>query len=507
MQGFRQEPGRQFKETFVNVARLETLRLLAALAVLTGKPIHSFDIKQAYLIADWPQEFPIWISGPTHDPTKKGYGRRLLKSLYGNKSAGRYWARHFENVMRKFGFDPYSKEGSLFVYHNNGEYVICSLYVDDGCYISSSPQIKEKFEKFLIDNLPTLPCGTSVVKLMGECTETLNLKVDQRFETGKSSIHLSQGKYLKKIMKRFGITRTSKSPANNELLEVKPDENASESFTKEFQEKIGSVIYSANGTSPGISYPTNKLCSTMHAPNDAAMSSVNRPLRFMNGDVDSGILFQHTGKPLIPDFSKSARPGTQAPDATLSGAHMAPSPMLPEDNSVKTDPAGHARGASDASWNSPRSHSGWIFTLAGGAVSWQSRMQSSTATSTSESESVSACSATRQAVYLRDTLRFCGFPQCVPTKIDIDNQAAIAWSKNKCGFNKRKHIDLSNWYIGDCVERQQVEFVKIPSKENTSDVFTKLLHSSEEWKRQIQRICTYGYTDRFQRPITTSGHV
>ena len=186
---------------------------------------------------------------------------------------------------------------------------------------------------------------------------------------------------------------------------------------------------------------------------------------------------------------------------------MAPNPMTPEDNSVKTHPAGHTRGASDASWASPRSHSGWIFTLAGGAVSWQSRMQSSTATSTSESESISACSATRQAVHLRDTLRFCGFPQCVPTKIDIDDQAAIAWSKNKCGFNKRKHIDLSNWYIGDCVERQQVEFVKIPSKENTSDVFTKLLPSSEEWKRQIKRICTYGYMDRFQRPITASGHV
>ena len=87
--------------------------------------------------------------------------------------------------------------------------------------------------------------------------------------------------------------------------------------------------------------------------------------------------------------------------------------------------------------------------------------------------------------------------------LSADNAAAITWSKNKCGFNKRKHINLSNWYIGDCVERKQVEFVKVASKDNESDVFTKLLPSSEEYKRQLKRICTYGYSDRFQRPITS----
>ena len=90
MQGFKQLEGRHFEETFVNVARLETLRLLCALAVLTGRKVDSFDIKQAYLISAWPQQFKTWITGPQGDPTPPGHGRRLLKSLYGNKAAGRY---------------------------------------------------------------------------------------------------------------------------------------------------------------------------------------------------------------------------------------------------------------------------------------------------------------------------------------------------------------------------------------------------------------------------------
>ena len=503
MQGFKQLEGRHFEETFVNVARLETLRLLCALAVLTGRKVDSFDVKQAYLISAWPQQFKIWITGPQGDPTPPGHGRRLLKSLYGNKAAGRYWGLHIDRILKEFGYRQYSKEGSLYVYHDGDKWSILVLYVDDGNLICDSDETQEEACAFLIDKLPKIEGGKTVVKRLGDCTETLNMKVEQRFENNKFSIHISQGKYIKKLMKRFNVVRTSKAPATKQLIEAAVDENAPLDFIREHQAKIGSIIHNANGANPGISYATNKLCSVMHSPNQHAMDSVDRVLRFLNSDHESGILFSHTGPPLRPNFEMSEPPGRLPPEATLSGAHLAPEPLTPDDNSVKTGDAAHTKGASDANWASPKSHTGWIFTLAGGAISWQSRLQSSTATSTSESESIAACSATRQAIYLRDTLRFCGFPQCKPTSIDIDNQAAIAWSKNKCGFNKRKHIDLSNWFIGDSVERGQVEFNKVESKANVSDILTKLLPSSVEFKKQLQRICTYKYENRFTQPNTT----
>ena len=118
--------------------------------------------------------------------------------------------------------------------------------------------------------------------------------------------------------------------------------------------------------------------------------------------------------------------GTEDQKLSLTGAHYFPEQLPAENESIKTDPAGHVRGSSDANWASPRSHSGWIFSIAGGAVSWMSKLQPSTATSTTESEATSACSATRQAVYLRDVLRFCGFPQSKPTEIQNDNKGAVA---------------------------------------------------------------------------------
>ena len=196
--------------------------------------------------------------------------------------------------------------------------------------------------------------------------------------------------------------------------------------------------------------------------------------------------------------------GTEDLKHSLTGAHYYPEKLPAEDISNKTNPAGCVHGSSDANWASPRSHSGWIFSLAGGAVSWMSKLQPSTATSTTESEAISACSATRQAVYLRDVLRFCGLPQLKPTGIQNDNQGAVAWSKGLQAFAKRKHINLSLWYTNDAVERNQVEFIQTASKDNVSDILTKTLPSSQEYLKQCQRISTFLYMDRFKRPATVT---
>ena len=89
-----------------------------------------------------------------------------------------------------------------------------------------------------------------------------------------------------------------------------------------------------------------------------------------------------------------------------------------------------------------------------------------------------------------------------PTKIQNDNKGAIAWSKGLQAFAKRKHISLSLWYTNDAVERKQVNFIQTASKDNVSDILTKTLPSSQEYKIQCQRISTFLYKDRFKRPPT-----
>ena len=87
------------------------------------------------------------------------------------------------------------------------------------------------------------------------------------------------------------------------------------------------------------------------------------------------------------------------------------------------------KGFCDADWagepDSRRSTSGWVFMLAGAAVSWGSKLQSSVALSSAEAECVAACAATQEAMHLRHLLGDLGYEQREPTVIMEDNQAIL----------------------------------------------------------------------------------
>ena len=83
------------------------------------------------------------------------------------------------------------------------------------------------------------------------------------------------------------------------------------------------------------------------------------------------------------------------------------------------------RGCSDASFNSEegaKSVTGFVFTCAGGAITWGSRKQSLTALSAMEAECLALTEATQEAVWLRTLLEELKLPQTLPTPMQEDNE-------------------------------------------------------------------------------------
>ncbi|XP_073362618.1 uncharacterized protein [Aegilops tauschii subsp. strangulata] len=66
------------------------------------------------------------------------------------------------------------------------------------------------------------------------------------------------------------------------------------------------------------------------------------------------------------------------------------------------------------------------------------------------------------------------FPQA-KFKLFVDNQAAIALSKNPVHHDRSKHIDIKYHYIRDCVEKGQVKVDHIPTRKQIADALTKAL--------------------------------
>jgi hypothetical protein len=59
--------------------------------------------------------------------------------------------------------------------------------------------------------------------------------------------------------------------------------------------------------------------------------------------------------------------------------------------------------------------------------------------------------------------------------LNIDNQSAIALSKNAVFHDRSKHIELRFHFIRECVEKNRVKVQYISTSEQLADILTKPL--------------------------------
>jgi hypothetical protein len=81
--GFVQREGFDFDDTFTPVARMESVRLLFALASQEGWRVHHMDVMPAFLNGDLKEEVYVHQPPGFAIPSKKGEVLRLRKALYG----------------------------------------------------------------------------------------------------------------------------------------------------------------------------------------------------------------------------------------------------------------------------------------------------------------------------------------------------------------------------------------------------------------------------------------
>jgi hypothetical protein len=130
----------------------------------------------------------------------------------------------------------------------------------------------------------------------------------------------------------------------------------------------------------------------------------------------------------------------------------------------------------DADWASNadrKSISGYIFTLAGTAVAWSSKKQSTIALSTAEAEYIAATHAAKQVLWHRSLFRELSIDQPETSIIYSDNQAAIAIAHHPEFHARTKHIDITLHFLRDHIEKKELEMTYVNTCDNLADIFTK----------------------------------
>ena len=111
--------------------------------------------------------------------------------------------------------------------------------------------------------------------------------------------------------------------------------------------------------------------------------------------------------------------------------------------------------------------------LAGAAIVYKTRFQSTVALSSTEAEFVAASDAGKLALYLHSILDELGLDHNKAILLYEDNAGAFMMADAGKPTQRTRHIDIRHFALLDWVERDLIRLEQISTKLNTADVLTK----------------------------------
>ena len=439
--GFSQTYGVDYKETFAPVTRLETLRLMFALAVERNWEIRQVDVKNAYLYGDLDEE--IYMEAPLGMDVPKGKVLRLRKALYGLKQAGRAWYHKLKSVMKEFGLTQVPCEPHLFVTQKivgkKKLTLILPIYVDD-LFPIGDKHLTDQFEEWIGKYFD--------VSILGDASYFLGIRVTRDRTAEPPSLTLDQGTYVTTMLTKHRIdtTKESKYPVSTlsaTYVERHEDEPAAtREEIRRYQSFIGSLMYLMLGTRPDIAYAVGRFARFAHDPSKDHFKAVGRIFAYVNATKGFALKYTKT-----MDDSDIYPYGTC--DADFAGE------LAKE----------HKR----------KSTSGNVFFTANGPFSWSSKLQPVIATSTTEAEYIALYTAAKQAVWIRQIFEAVGVPFDEALDLWCDNKSAISTAHQEGTHEAKKHIDVKYHYVQELVTDDKIDVKHINTGDNEADILTKCL--------------------------------
>ena len=422
-------------ETFAHVSRLDTIRIVMALACAKDLEIFQIDYKTAFLNGELAEmvyvEPPVGIF-PGDNST--GGGRRiwlLKKALYGLKQAPRAWNETLRVAMESIGFKSSPAEPSLYWKKLlNGDLMLVPFFVDDALIVGKdSTEFRENHQLVL---------KLFASKDMKDASKFVGFTITR--DRTNHILKISQPDYIQEVIKRFLPFAEKKTPRKNCPVdsEVKLQRNDGTPLlkTEEFPycSLIGSLMYLTNCTRAEMSFAVNSLAKFMSCPTEKHWHTALELVRYLAGTPDDGIVF--SGTSLVP---------------------------------VGWSDASFANDLDDY-----KSVSGVAIMLCGALVLWKSKKQTVAANSSTMAEYIAINLASKEGLFVSNVLDVCEI-NSRPLHIYMDNTAAILLTQNPLTNGAVKHISVIYHFIRDCVTRGAISISYTPTAEMYADGLTKLL--------------------------------
>ena len=433
--GYKQVEGVDYYETYAQVGKYKTLRVLLSLAAHFDLELEQLDVPSAFLNADLDEDIYMELPEGFDVP---GMIVKLKKALYGLKQGPRCWWL----LISKFIIEVLlykccvSDPCFFFKKSRSGRILFLYLFVDDFQSAFHADDTVEWYElkQLLINEYQTKDLGLSVWMLGMRITR----------DRTKRTITLDQETYITKSLEKFGMNecKISFTPEQTNVDQsVTSDGALDKSVDKiEYQKVVGTLLYAVTSTRLEIAHAVQKLASRVQSPTVRDKNAANRVLRYLSSTRAIGL-----------KYGGSATVGT---DVVIDAY-------------------------SDADWANDKvarkSVSGWVVKLNGTPVAWSAKKQSTVSLSTCEAELYSLCEAVKEVLWLQGLLGELGVKFTTPTKVYCDNRATVHISKHGIKNERTKHIDIKHNFIVDTIASKVIESVWVSTTDQQADIFTKAL--------------------------------
>ncbi|GJW51904.1 retrovirus-related pol polyprotein from transposon TNT 1-94 [Tanacetum coccineum] len=422
-QGYNQQEGIDYDETYAPVARLESIRILLAYAYALDFKLFQMDLKNAFLNGLINKE--VYVAQPLGfiDFKKPDHVYKLKKALYGLKQAPKAWYDRLKAFLIKHEYKIGMVDNTLFTKKKSSNLIIVQIYVDDIIFGSTCQDMCDEFAKIMHDEFE--------MSMMGELNFFLGLQIKQM----EDGIFFNQSKYIKEMLKKFGLedSKPMKTPMSSDTKLTKDEECESVDSTK-YRGMIGSLLY-LTASRPDIMFSVCLCARFQEAPKTSHLEAVKRIFRYIKGTTHLGLWYpKGTGIETVV-YADSDHAGDYVDRKSTSG----------------------------------------ICTFVGCCLtSWFSKKQTDLAISTTEAEYISARKACQQALWMKQALidydiRLDDLP------IMCDNKGAIGLSKNTVQHSRTKHIEIRHHFLRDNVQKGHISIEKVSSIDNIADIHTKHL--------------------------------
>ncbi|SDA02957.1 BZ3500_MvSof-1268-A1-R1_Chr11-1g03235 [Microbotryum saponariae] len=416
-------------DSFSPTGRAASHRLLLALAVENEWETRQFDVSSAYLNGNLGGT-EIYMRLPS------GQVVRLQRALYGLVQAGREWYKVFTEWILSIGFTRTDSDHAVFIRREGDKRCFLSIHVDDGLLTGDGDldgvltQLKARFEARSTD----------------EASFFLGQSIIREGKTGAAIV--TQSHFVDAILEEYNMANASPRPtplAAPSTLRNRVNSDFDPASIP-YRAIVGKLLYLSGTTRPDIAFAVSKaarFCNNFEAEHWEALKHI---LRYLVGTRNFGIRYQKTHQPM---------------SAILEG-------FVDADHGA--DPV------------TRRSVSGYVFTCAGGAISWIAKRQTLVTLSSTEAEYVAMSYAAREGIWLRRLLADLGFEQTSPTRLRGDNQSAITLAKHPAFHARTKHIGIHFHFIRDHIAEGTIEMVWVPTGTMAADVLTKGLGTQKHYQ-------------------------